>query len=92
MRRNRLDIIADILNAAKMGLRKTRIVYSTNLNFKLANKYLPLLTENGLLEVIDRDYITTSQGIEFLENYRKIQASVFSRPHNVSKHAVRLGI
>jgi predicted transcriptional regulator len=91
LRRNRLDIIADILNAAKMGLRKTRIVYSTNLNFKLANKYLPLLTENGLLEVIDRDYITTSQGIEFLENYRKIQASVFSRPHNVNKHAVRVG-
>lgn len=92
MRRNRLDIIADILNAAKKGLRKTRIVYSTNLNFKLANKYLPLLTENGLLEVIDRDYITTSQGIEFLENYSKIQASVFSRPHNISKHAVRVGI
>ena len=92
MRRNRLDIIADILNAAKMGLRKTRIVYSTNLNFKLANKYLPLLTENGLLEVIDRDYITTSQGIEFLENYSKIQASVFSRPYNISKHAVRAGI
>ena len=92
MRRNRLDIIADILNAAKMGLRKTRIVYSTNLNFKLANKYLPLLTENGLLEVIDRDYITTSQGIEFLENYSKVQASVFSRPHNINKDAVRVGI
>jgi predicted transcriptional regulator len=92
LRRNRLDIIADILNAAKKGLRKTRIVYSTNLNFKLANKYLPLLTENGLLEVIDRDYITTSQGIEFLENYSKIQASVISRPYNVGNHAMRAGI
>ena len=92
MRRNRLDIIADILNATKKGLRKTRIVYSTNLNFKLANNYLPLLTENGLLEVTDRVYITTRQGIEFLENYRKIQASVFSHPHNMGKHAVLVGI
>lgn len=48
MRRSRIDIIIDVLEVAKMGANKTSVVYKTNLNFKLADKYLELLQNQGL--------------------------------------------
>ena len=79
MRRNELDITADILNAAKIGLRKTRLVYSANLNFKQANRYISMLRENGLLRIKDRIYTTTKKGTEFLENYSRVRSGAFTR-------------
>ena len=35
MRRNDLDICADILKVSKAGAKKTHIVYRANLNFKI---------------------------------------------------------
>ncbi len=49
MRRNDLDICADILTAARAGAKKTHIVYGANLNFKLVRKYLRRLIENAHL-------------------------------------------
>ncbi len=49
MRRNKLDISAELLYVAKNGARKTHLVYKANLNFVLIKKYLAKLTENGLL-------------------------------------------
>lgn len=71
MRRNDLDICADILRVAQKRARKTRIVYSTNLNFKIVKKYLGRLIDNGLLKPADDDrcFITTRKGALFLEQY-----------------------
>ena len=38
--RNRLEIIADILEIAKEGQLKNRILYDWNLNFSQLNEYL----------------------------------------------------
>jgi predicted transcriptional regulator len=81
LRRNELDITADILNAAKIGLRKTRLVYSANLNFKQANRYISMLRENGLLKIKNRIYTTTKKGTEFLENYSKVRSGAFTRKY-----------
>ncbi len=67
MRRGRIDIIIDILETAKEGVNKTRIVYKANLNFKLADKYLALLQKHGLMENKIDKYIITEKGKEFLE-------------------------
>jgi predicted transcriptional regulator len=70
-RRNDLDICAEILQIAKDGAKKTRIVYSANLNFKIVEKYLRRLIENGLLDMMDeRRFITTRKGAQFLKQYR----------------------
>ncbi len=71
MRRNSLDVWADILNVSKDGLRKTHIVYKANLNFNVAKKYFTSLTERGLLEYRDAHYITTPEGIQFLKDYER---------------------
>ncbi len=76
MRRSRVDIIIDILEAAREGANKTSIVYKTNLNFKLADEFLNLLQKHSLLEnKLDGDkikYITTVKGKMFLKKTTEI--------------------
>ncbi len=72
MRRSKIDIIIDVLEVAKMGVNKTSVVYRTNLNFKLADKYLELLQNQGLVENRMDKYITTDKGKIFLEKAKEI--------------------
>lgn len=72
MRRSRIDIIIDVLEAAKAGVNKTGIVYQANLNFTLAGKYLDLLQERGLMENRLDKYITTEKGKVFLQKAQDI--------------------
>jgi len=72
MKRSRIDIIIDVLEAAKIGVNKTGLVYRTNLNFKLANKYLEILQNQGLLEKRLDKYRTTDKGKAFLQKANEI--------------------
>jgi len=88
VRRNDLDICADILTVARAGAKKTHIVYRANLNFKLVRKYLRRLIENGLLLPSSEKklYTTTEEGIDFLEQYRKLNGPLMKKVgmgHNI---------
>jgi len=74
MRRNDLDICADILRVSRSGAKKTQIVYKANLNFKIVKKYLRRLIANGLLDPSQdkRLFTTTNKGVDFLEQYRDL--------------------
>jgi predicted transcriptional regulator len=74
VRRNDLDICADILQVAKAGAKKTQIVYQANLNFKIVKGYLQRLISNGMLDPSHEGklFITTSLGVDFLERYRAL--------------------
>ncbi len=72
MRRSRIDIIIDVLEVANMGVNKTAVVYKTNLNFKLAEKYLGLLQKQGLVENNVNKYKTTEKGRIFLEKAKEL--------------------
>jgi predicted transcriptional regulator len=74
VRRNDLDICADILKVAKSGAKKTHIVYQANLNFTLVKKYLKRLINSGFIEDNNDGelYITTQRGFKFLEQYSKL--------------------
>ena len=74
MRRNNLDICADILQVAQPGARKTQIVYKANLNFMIVKKYLRNLIENGFIEKFDKLYYTTNKGVNFIESYEEISS------------------
>jgi predicted transcriptional regulator len=75
MRRNDLDICADILKVSKAGAKKTHIVYRANLNFMIVKKYLSRLIDNGFL--MDRSengvFVTTDRGSDFLEQYARLR-------------------
>jgi len=70
--RNRLDIIADILQVVRKEAGKTRIMYQANLSYKLLTKYLNDITKASLIRFVeDRNcYVLTSKGEQFLERYR----------------------
>jgi len=72
MRRSRFDIIIEILEVAKAGVNKTSIVYRTNLNFTLAEKYLELLGMQGLVENRAGKYFTTDKGRLFMEKAKDL--------------------
>ncbi len=79
-RRGRVEIMMDILDEAFRGVNKTGIVYGANLNFNMAERYLPLLINRGLLVKLDGQtgdvYKITERGREVLENYRQIREFV----------------
>jgi predicted transcriptional regulator len=74
--RSRIQIAADILQIAKAGSRKTKIMYLGNLSFDLLQKYLDMLVNYDLLEVQggpDKSYVATEKGKQFLEDYYELQ-------------------
>jgi len=83
-RRNRLEIIGEILELACMGeVTKTGIAYRTNLGFGLAQKYIDELVGRGLLGVrtdgVDggesprRVYQITEEGMKVLKKLRELR-------------------
>ncbi|MCK5403566.1 transcriptional regulator [Candidatus Bathyarchaeota archaeon] len=71
MRRNDIDICADILKVARVGAKKTHLVYKANLNFEIVKKYLSRLSENRLISSENGHYITTEEGVKFLDTYQE---------------------
>jgi len=73
-RRDRHEIVSEILNYARRGKIKTHIMYKAKLSYAQISEYLPLLVEKGFVENITVKqrrrivtmYRTTEKGIEFL--------------------------
>ena len=69
MKRGSYMIARDILGVARGGSGITRLVYQTNLNFKVIKTHLSKLIERGLLECIEghrKTWITTDKGLSFI--------------------------
>lgn len=68
--RDRIAIVAEILEMARQGVLKTNIMYRAGLNSLMLNKYIGLMTNAKLLDkVLMNDRVVfkaTKKGIEFL--------------------------
>ena len=76
-RRDRLSIIAKVLDVARRGSIKTRIMYGASLGFAQVNDYISFLLDVNLLRTIENSekhiiYKTTSKGLRYLQCYIKI--------------------
>ena len=79
-RRDRHEIVAEILTIAIGGMIKTHIMYRAKLSYSQINEYLPLLVDKGFLENTNvlrmgqrtKIYKTTQKGLEFIESLRAI--------------------
>ena len=79
-RRDRHDIVAEILKTAMNGKIKTHIMYRAKLSYSQINEYLPMLVGKGFLEntKVSRGrqttavYRTTTRGLQFIENLESI--------------------
>jgi len=72
--RRRFEIIADILNAADTGAKKTRIMYVANLSYRLLKKYLEETLKVGLIRLNNDGYEVTEKGRTFLERYSEFSS------------------
>jgi predicted transcriptional regulator len=71
--RDRLDIIADILNVASRDAKKTQIMYQANLSYKVLQRYLNEIVTASLVsfEHNRQCYQLTGKGHEYLDAYRE---------------------
>ena len=76
-RRDKLKIMAEIMEVAKGRQLKTRIMYMVNLSFSQVNEYLAFLTEMGFLRTSQENgkkvYETTEKGSMYIENYMEME-------------------
>jgi predicted transcriptional regulator len=70
-RRDKLCIIAEILEIAKDGTLKTQIMYRANLSFAQLNDYLKFMLKIKLIQKISEQgkevYVATAKGLDFLQ-------------------------
>ena len=70
--RDRLDIIADILNVVSREAKKTQIMYQANLSYKVLQRYLTDIVDASLIffEESNQRYLLTGKGQEYLDAYK----------------------
>jgi predicted transcriptional regulator len=72
MKRSFFEIVAEILQVAKHGAKKTRITYSCNLTYGATGEFLTYLLEAGLLK-LGNSFHTTEKGLQFLKTYQTLE-------------------
>jgi len=75
-KRSDVDIIANILNEAREGAKKTHIMYRCNLSHRQLQAYLKLLLSMGLLASRSDLYKTTAKGHKFVDAHRTLKALI----------------
>ncbi len=77
-RRDKLSIIAEILEIAKDGTLKTQIMYKANLSFVQLSEYLEYMLKKRLLDKLDiktkEVYVATEKGVDFLQRSSELKA------------------
>ncbi len=70
--RDRLDIIADILQVVSQKAKKTQIMYRANLSYNVLQRYLRSITAAFFIdfEAAEKYYVLTSKGKDFLQTYQ----------------------
>jgi predicted transcriptional regulator len=93
-RRDKLYIIAEILEISKEGSLKTQIMYRANLSFTQLNDYLKFMLKINLLEKIlvnDKDtYRATAKGLDFLQRYNEITELIKSEEESNGKNGIKI--
>jgi predicted transcriptional regulator len=71
--RGKIQIMADIVDLCKAGIRKTHIMYKGNLSYEQINRYLyELLEKELIIQNLDDGVLTyraTEKGRSFLQYY-----------------------
>jgi predicted transcriptional regulator len=93
-RRDKLYIIAEILEIAKDGTLKTQIMYRANLSFTQLNDYLGFMLKIYLLgrsrENEKEIYRATQKGLDFLQRYHEINVLLKTEEEVNGKNGVKI--
>jgi len=75
VKRDRVEIIAEILGLCSEPKTKTHVMYGTNLSWKMLQHYLSELQSRELLEIHDNStrYVTTNRGLNFVKKWNELK-------------------
>ena len=76
-RRDRHDIVVDILKTARGGIKRTNLMHKAKLSHTQLKLYMYVLNENGLLENNDGLVKTTPKGRQFVRILESLNFFVF---------------
>lgn len=79
--RSRTEIVAMILQSARTGATKTKIMYRAFMSYTQVKEYLKFLQENNLIkyEASTQMYKATEKGIHFIHAYDEISDLISSK-------------
>jgi predicted transcriptional regulator len=93
-RRDRLYIIAEILEIAREGTLKTQVMYRANLSFTQLNDYLGFMLKISLLNKVSENnkdiYRATMKGMDFLERYHEIVELLKTEENNGRNNNIKI--
>ena len=81
--RDKLSLVAAILDAVKPGTTKTRIMYNANLSYTLLQKYLETSLNSGFMRLDGYGYELTENGQKFLMQYKKLSERYSKTQHTI---------
>lgn len=72
--RNRIDIIAQLLDAASSPTTKTKMMYKVMLSYEELKEYLLMLSANDLIgyDKPSQRFTTTDKGFQFMQRYEDL--------------------
>ena len=72
--RNRIDIIAELLDSASTPITKTKMMYKAMLSYEQLKEYLLMLSENDLIgyDKPSQRFTATDKGFQFLKTYEDL--------------------
>ena len=94
-RRDKIGILEDLVRACMRGKGITRLMMTTNLNYRGAREHVQQAMTAGLVKRLDSDpprYVVTSKGREFLdimENIRSLLSGEHSQVSRINIHVDR---
>ena len=77
-RRDRHDIVVDMLKTARGGIKKTNLMHRAKLSHTQLKIYLHVLNDNGLIEHYDGLLKTTPKGLQFVKVFEALNNFDFS--------------
>ncbi|MHB8567282.1 MAG: winged helix-turn-helix domain-containing protein [Nitrososphaerales archaeon] len=87
--RSRVEILYDIIAAAKPYGKKTHLMYKGNLSYQQLDLYLNFILKNGLLDerIVDeiKLYFITQKGIEFMKLFEAMHKLLVSRKEDLKE-------
>ena len=87
--RSRVEILYDIIDAARTSAKKTHLMYRSNLSFKQLDMYLRFLLGRGLvgehldIEDASKSYRVTPEGMQFISLFESLQELMGTRRSEV---------
>jgi predicted transcriptional regulator len=88
-RRTGAVLLRDILVAAQRGAKKTHIMFGSNMNPIVLNRYLDFAVKHGLLTQRANYYFVTEKGAEFLKCFQKLE-ELMNTINNVEQELTKL--